>query len=55
MTEQQSTLKRDKGTIMWESRGEGFRKNETAGAKNEARECLETSRNSKAACAAEVA
>ena len=54
-TERQSTLKRDKGTITWESRGEGFQKNETAGAKNEARECLVTSRNSKATRVAEVA
>ena len=55
MTEQQSTLKRDKGTIMGESRGEGFQKNETAGAENEARGGLATSRNSKATCVAEVA
>ena len=47
-------LKRDKGTVMWESRGGGFQREETAGAENEARECLPSSRNSKATCVAEV-
>lgn len=30
-------LKRDKGTVMWESWGGGFQREETAGAENEAK------------------